>query len=1109
MPKAYSLSAPKDPHLKAIGTDSNSSFTHYNTTIYALTRDKGCSTISRDGLFLKVPQAGNSAISKGPPDYAQQFTVSWNYVKNTLLHPDERQLRRGIKSTDVPAHLQTMVDSLVAESTRIDQGYTSFVYVLGTLVRLSETDRPLGIQAEVLRAVQNMVVLLDEQFLVHSAVHRAVLRLLRNCAGDDLQEQLDGRGRKVMGAAGNAVRSPPSEFEEDLVNLLCILCSRIRTYRELLMIFFHDRHWYRSEPLFAVEEQDEDDEETASDVSSQQPDNSGRSSSPTPSQATVTSAPVSSVTTKKTEYEFLLFNYLLRFVHREGQIGEFARAGLLLLMDVAMSPGEPIHRLTGEESSSDAPADPITDAALALAEYILDGDFSEVLAAGLGAVYSLLPSKIIFPPPAANTDDSKASGMVIGSTWLETEDEKEMLEVSRARQLAMGVEDARNPDFKSRLDHFLKLIEFLQDVLNRNIVQDNMDASMLVGNAIVSSILDAVRRIFLENVLYPAVLECSDTDGSAVAIMSYIEIMLRTLQNGQLADLLVDFLLSEDNDEVKVKARPHSLLISNSQSAPPQSTPSTKAEKHRRRKSSAMAILEMEAPDSKKQSEYFTSMARFTLKDLLSSNLRSKNQATATAALHLLQSLLVQHPQVCIDRVLLVIPDSTATSFPHPIMIPSMSSMESKLSSVDEEDEDTFIYPGIEPLPAETPSGPIFYQPETTFSTHEREMDLYLALVSRVDPSHSSDPFSTGYDHYLRDAISSIQDQVAYRVDPDDGVDSEKRRKAKHRLNVNDPILSIILESLRRFFSNSPEYNVALTGLLATLAIHPDRSLAGWLTFAANDSAPSNANDIDMGLDLDNDGDDRSIDYRIEEKLATETSFLPASSVDEKSRPVVHTIFHGLVAQLERYRQLVDNFDQFLLERRQGLLFSENLSDALSLALDTEEPSRLLPAFDLNINLNLTPSKSKSKSSAPSSLVSFLTPKKNRKSSSTSSAVPSTPPRGEHKAVAGSPFAPHYQKTEAITVEPFIAPVPASALWTSIKKPRWNADEEDVFGSGWAEKPKETPKEEEEEEALDKPTNVTLSRLLDNVVILEESIKELVAIIHARRSLGIDSVRYL
>src|SRR6266478_431574 len=117
---------------------------------------------------------------------------------------------------------------------------SGFLDVLGTLVRLSESDCPSGIQVEVLRAVQNMVVLLDEQFLVHSAVHRAVLRLLKNCVGDDMQEQLDNRNR-VMGAARNAVRSQPSEYEGDrtlsrfysshspliiwskVVNFLCIL----------------------------------------------------------------------------------------------------------------------------------------------------------------------------------------------------------------------------------------------------------------------------------------------------------------------------------------------------------------------------------------------------------------------------------------------------------------------------------------------------------------------------------------------------------------------------------------------------------------------------------------------------------------------------------------------------------------------------------------------------------------------------------------------------------------------------------------------------------------------------------------------------------------------
>jgi hypothetical protein len=45
-------------------------------------------------------------------------------------------------------------------------------------------------------------------------------------------------------------------------------------------------------------------------------------------------------------------------------------------------------------------------------------------------------------------------------------------------------------------------------------------------------------------------------------------------------------------------------------------------------------------------------------------------------------------------------------------------------------------------------------------------------------------------------------------------------------------------------------------------------------------------------------------------------------------------------------------------------------------------------------------------------------------------------------------------------------------------------------------------------EAIVIKTKVTLSQLLDNVVILEEFMKELSAIVQIRRSLGIDAVRY-
>ncbi|KAH9854175.1 Retinoic acid induced 16-like protein-domain-containing protein [Lenzites betulinus] len=1098
--------------------------------------------------FSKFLRSGTQPTPKTEVDHAAEFHKSWVLVKNTLLHPDERQLTRGIKSTDVPAHLQSMVDSLVWESTRAEEGVTGACLeyllkndVLGTLVKLSESDRPFGIQAEVLRAVQNMVVLLDEQFLVHSAVHKAVLRLLRNCVGDDLQEQLDGRN-KPMGAAGNASRTQPSEYEEDLVNLLCILCSRIRTYRELLMIFFHDKQWYRPEPLFAVEEEEEEEEDDAASTKPEEqsstdpaaPDSNphARPTSPSPSQKTENSG-LGSSTTKKPEYEFLLFNYLLRFWHREGQIGDFARAGLLFLMDVAMSPVDGSHKSAEEDlrsSTSTLPGsdhDPNTDAALALAEYILDGDFSDVLAAGLAAVYSLLPTKLEVKPPVP-ADPTPGAAMILGSSVADvSEEDKDKLEAERERGRAMGLEESSSPDFKARLDHFLKLLEFLQDVFRRNVSRDpyddNLDPSQLVGAAIVQSILDAVRRVFLENILYPSVLECSDADGSAVAVMSYIEVMIRTLDSGQLADLVIDFLMSEDNadDLGQSRNRPYSMLMLGGKLPP--STKSraevNRKAKQRRRKSTAMALLEMEAPDARRKSSYFTSMGRFTLKDLLLTSLRSKSQPTATAAFQLLQSLLLQYCTLCVDRLLVVIPDPQATSFPEPPMLPD--AVEDILASQpadDSDDEEAFVYPGTEdPEKAVEPhpklSATVFSQPDTTYWTHEREMGLYLTLVSRVDPNHTEDAFSTGYDHYLRDALLSIQGQPCFRLD----VEPDIRAKMKHRLNPNDPVLSLVLEALRKFFSNTPETNMALTGVLATLALCPDRSLAGWLTFALKDSeTPSRTRDQeDDALLYEDDGDDRSIDFRIEEKLASETHILPASSMDEQSRPVIHTIFHGLVSQLERYRQMVNNFDQYLLERRQGLLFNENLTDALTLALDFD--GGLTPkssgASVVQSPAPESPSRPKPQPKTTSStFMSFLTPKKSRPTKPTPSE-PTTPSRGS-RAVEASPFGPHYLKTGAITVEPYLAPAPSSGPWTPAKSRRWNPDEEDVFGSSgqWGEGPtvaSDSSTEETEEEEGAKITHVTLSQLLDNVVILEESIKELVAIIHARRSLGIDSIRYL
>jgi hypothetical protein len=57
--------------------------------------------------------------------------------QNTLMYPDERQLSRGIKATDVPRHLQSMVDALVAESARTEEGYVAPVLAWSSSIQQS------------------------------------------------------------------------------------------------------------------------------------------------------------------------------------------------------------------------------------------------------------------------------------------------------------------------------------------------------------------------------------------------------------------------------------------------------------------------------------------------------------------------------------------------------------------------------------------------------------------------------------------------------------------------------------------------------------------------------------------------------------------------------------------------------------------------------------------------------------------------------------------------------------------------------------------------------------------------------------------------------------
>ncbi|CAE6531559.1 unnamed protein product [Rhizoctonia solani] len=1020
--------------------------------------------------FLR-PQA--AAAPKPSRDHLGEFHMAWAEVKNTLMNPDERQLTRGIGSTNVSAHLQAMVDALVWESTRGDQESTGACLesllkndILGTLVSLSEADRPFGVQAEVLKTVGNLVVLMDEQFLVHAAVHKAVLRLLRVCVGD-LIDEIPYNPSKAMGAASVSQRTSIANYEEDLVDLLCTLCSRIRTYRELLMIFFHDKHWFQSQRSHSISEEDEEEaaEEEAAEEAANRPTRSLLSTSPrAPSPASSASTVTANPPQVKPEYEFLLFNYLLRFVHREGKIGDLARAGLLFLLDVAMSISDQSRPTSDNETSR---PDPASDAALALAEYVLDGDFPDVLGAGLAAVYSVLPYKLEVQRDYAAESEAQNGGILLGGHHVvSAEEETARLEEAeeRGRQLNIGISTSR--EFRGRVDHFLKMAEFIQDVLKRNDAsvhsrlgdatvassdaEQILDPSALVGSAISEAILRAFKRVFLENVLYPSILECSDADGSAVAVLSYIEAVLRTLKHGRLTDALVKYLVSEDTDS----GRPVGATDS-----------SARAIKKTRRKSSAMTLLERE-PANKRQSTYYSSLGRFTLKDLIFSNLKSEFASTATASLKLLHCLLEQHCEMCTDQLFSVVGDPQATAFPA-TALPSVLE-----TSLDSDSDEEFIYPGEEgtnPPPPKTPppipkliSGAT--HKTTTYATHERELGLYLSLGSRINPSNELDVFSTGYENYVRDALETVQSEICYcrTLDGDPSY-----MGWKHRLQPNDSLLKLLLRSLRHFFMQTPEFNVALTGVLAAISCCPNRSMTGWLTFDVESQPPNTKT-----FQNPDDGDDRSIDS-VQSLEVASTSVNPN---DAETRPVIYDTLLGLVIQLERYRSRISGFDKHLTDRRQGLLFSENISDALNLDLSLEIANDWALGQSPLSAVPETPQRPKNKPG--SSFMSFLSSKK---------------------------VNAHYQNTSVVDLDGFSAAEPITGPWASEKKSSNVHAEDDVF-TAWKD-PEEEEKAGSRERERRHKKRITLSQLLDNTVILEEFIKEVTGIIQARRSLGIDGVR--
>ncbi|CAG8446264.1 1762_t:CDS:2 [Ambispora leptoticha] len=999
---------------------------------------------------------------RAQPSHAEQlakFRKCWAYIQGAKVSDNEEKPVENIELIEIAERLKTMVDLLVDEGLRLEDVNTGVCMeeflrnnILTDLVELSEQDHPLGIRGEVIRTVASLINLLDDRFLVHNAVHQPTLRLLRDCVQNEEEKEI---------------------YHEDLVDLMYNICSKIHGFPDLLNIFFHNTHWLTTPQKAASKTPSTHVKQTSVSSNSSQDGNPDDNASLMTTNSIVTQA--SAKTTEfteepdKPEYEFLLFTYLLRFVHKEGKSGDFARTGLLFIMELAIDPQ--------------------------LGEFILDSDFATIMSAGLGALYSQLPRKLMV---------KSSSGGLTNATLLGSGDTTST-ELDRLRQ--GGIEVSSSPQFILQLDSFLKLLEFCQDVLNRC---PNPDISL--------ELLKNIKTIFLENILYPSLMECSDTDGSSVAVISYIDIILQTLEQEELVDVVVGFLMDSDSDDEDFWNK--------------------KSTMKQKRQSTINPFAGVET-SSITSPPYFTARGRFTLKDLIFTRLKSTSQQTVIAALKLLHTVISKHCRYSL-KLLNIELDENATCFPRPNYLENFEDF------------------GADSL-TNTPK-------LTTISHHSRELDKFFSLVTTIDPKQNMKIFINGYDCYVRDAEAIIEADLCYRNGQDvewteEGPikprgskntrqpiltyrnerkngkkDFDKGMSAvpKHRLIPNDSLLQILIGTLSSFFAHSPELNLALTGVISALAVCPYRSLEGWLVFsgadrldnsesimrapenmynnepkinevsfgpANHDSNPQNENEEKPINEFDED-DDRSVDYNADKSSLAAKAI--GTTPSWTNYPQFFTIFQTLTQQVASFRSEIQGFDQFLEERRNGLLDAEDEIDenffrapsSLAIPIRTRRSSNTnytTPAI-------VTPSGSVSPSNK-NRLVKRSNSLIQGDSSSVNSSINSTLSSFKSPSLSSMniTLSAHIMKTESIKIHPVISNHFVNE--DEEEDPCDVVEEEDeIFESK-----KQTSTKTKEA----KPKEITLSTLLNNVVILEEAIKELVAIVQVRRSLGIDEVRYL
>ncbi|KAH8153095.1 uncharacterized protein LAJ45_02682 [Morchella importuna] len=881
--------------------------------------------------------SGSSSVaSKQPlPTTPQQRLAKFKKVWQSLMHTWRNSRENDPNSQEqLRSYVKRLTDLLIEEEKRSARLCMNFCYENQVFIFLSQIGQS-GTAPVIRECITAFATLIDneeEDFLAQESFAQSLIAFLRRTS-----------------------QHSETIFEGEFVELLFSISAKIRLSPGILQAWFITRG----------------DEEGGREFETLGPQQK-----------------FAGITNKD---DFPLFYLLIDYVHHEGRVGDFARTGLLYIIEAASTSGD-------------------------LEKWIVESDLATLMASGLGALYSQLSRKLVVTYP---TDDPPT--ILVLSDY-------------SSAPPTFGAESSNSPEFQTHLETFLSYLIFWQDVLEHCRSAD-----------VKQTLLDHFQVLFLQQLLYPSLLESSDIDGgSSVAVLTYVRVVLDTLEHPDLIHLILSYLMALPDK-------------------PKSETESIQSPSMERRRRSLDLLSKVAAMDDTPTPDLFN------LVDLVLTSLKSKSQQTVSATLRLVSTILRKHHPYSVSTLLKVIP------------YPEGAHMR-------------------------------------TIGAHNREMELLFTLVGDISEDRD---VSESYSQHLKDNLVLLESHpcsakhLNLKNGPSRGVqDDANPRWAKlnemytHTIHPNDPLLKNVIELLNTFFANTVETNLILTAVIVDLATCSWMRPEGWLLFDPTSYEFDNSDESD-GEEAWDELDD--VENELAEIMGENTTTNPDISLRKErkriielkkanrtprftSTPPILAALQGLVCQIRTYRREIPDLNDKLAERKRAFQFTDELNEAL-LSSPLVSPPMSSPVRNSKLEAITPRNLVRPSSSNTGRQRKYSGGSQPMQASRSSRGLAITPSqvRALSPAAAvitgGSPSSPFNSHVTDTTMRRIKVLQPGQAGLHLPPPPEGESRE----GSVWSDAGT-APFEEG-------TADFTLSHLLTNIMILQEFVLELAALVQVRASL--------